>query len=300
MANAVGRVELTLAEALREATGPEAPPKLAAALHHAVFPGGARIRPRLCLAVAASCGDLNPDLADAAATGIELLHCASLVHDDMPCFDDAALRRGLPSVHQAFGADVALLAGDALIVLAFETIGHAASPATVSLLPSLLLILARASGMPAGIAAGQGWECEPQVNLARYQRAKTGALFAAATMAGAASCGGAPEPWRMLGERLGEAYQVADDIGDQLSSAAELGKPIGRDLALGRPNAVLQLGVTGAVRRLQELVAEAASVIPECRNAEALRRLILAEVQRLLPKQTIEQAGLARVALRAA
>ena len=300
MANAVGRVELSLAEALRAATGPEAPPRLAAALHHAVFPGGARIRPRLCLAVAASCGDVNPDLADAAAAGIELLHCASLVHDDMPCFDDAAVRRGLASVHQAFGEDVALLAGDALIVLAFETLGHAVSPATLALLPRLLLILARASGAPAGIAAGQGWECEPQVNLARYQRAKTGALFAAATMAGAASCGAAPEPWGLLGERLGEAYQVADDIGDALSTVADLGKPIGRDLALGRPNAVLQLGVAGAVRRLQELVGEAAAVIPDCDNAAALRHLILAEAQRLLPKQMIEQAGLARVALRAA
>jgi geranylgeranyl diphosphate synthase type II len=96
------RIEQALDAALRLGESAAAPPRLQAATRHAVFPGGARIRPRLCLAVAWACGDDRPPLADAAAVSIELLHCASLVHDDLPCFDDAAMRRGQASVHAAY------------------------------------------------------------------------------------------------------------------------------------------------------------------------------------------------------
>ena len=114
------RIEAGLNLAFTRTHAPPAPPLLAAAMRHAVFPRGARVRPRLCLAVAAACGDDHPEAADAAACAIEFLHCASLVHDDLPCFDDAATRRGKPSVHAAYGAPLAVLAGDALIVLAFQ------------------------------------------------------------------------------------------------------------------------------------------------------------------------------------
>ncbi|MBS0394745.1 MAG: polyprenyl synthetase family protein, partial [Proteobacteria bacterium] len=161
------RIERTLREALASADGPDLPPRLARAFEHSVFPGGARIRPRLCLAVARACGDDAAALADAAAAAIELMHCASLVHDDLPCFDDADTRRGRPSVHRAFGEPLAVLAGDGLIVLAFETLARAGAAWPERLVP-LLRILARASGAPAGIVAGQGWECEPRVVLANY------------------------------------------------------------------------------------------------------------------------------------
>ncbi len=279
----MARIERVLAASLALAAAPSGPPRLAAALRHAVFPGGARVRPRLCLAVARACGEDEPSVSEAAAAALELLHCASLVHDDMPCFDDAALRRGRPSVHRAFGESVALLAGDALIVLAFETLARGALRAPARL-PGLLLLLGRATGMPLGIAAGQGWECEPCVDLEAYQRAKTGALFAAATMAGAAASGADPAPWRALGERLGEAYQVADDIRDVASDPVELGKLTGQDLAHGRPSAALQLGIGGAMRRLEALVADAVAAIPSCPNAAELRGLILLEMRRLLPK----------------
>ena len=101
------------------------PPRLAAAIRYAVFPGGARIRPRLCLAIAAGCGEPQSPLAEATAASIELLHCASLVHDDLPCFDDAEFRRNRPSVHRAFDERIALLVGDALIVLAFQNVARA-------------------------------------------------------------------------------------------------------------------------------------------------------------------------------
>lgn len=282
--DAISRIERALNAALDRADAPGAPPRLAAAMRHAVFPRGARIRPRLCLAVAAACGDDHPAVTDAAAAAIELLHCASLVHDDLPCFDDAATRRGRPSVHAAFGQPLAVLAGDALIVAAFQilAVGAARAPRR---LPALVGTVARAVGMPHGIAAGQAWESEPEVDLASYQQAKTGALFAAATVAGAAAAGADPEPWRTLGERLGEAYQVADDIGDVLSGEAELGKPIGRDSALGRPNAALRYGVPGAMRHLEELAAAAADSIPPCAGAAELRSLTLSEARRLLPKE---------------
>ena len=174
------RIEQALDAALAAHEIPGSPPRLCAAVRHAVFPGGARIRPQLCIAVARACGDDDPALADAAAVALELLHCASLVHDDLPCFDDAQTRRGHPSVQAAFGEPLAVLAGDALIVQAFQALAQAATRSPQRLAP-LLTIIARGTGMPFGIVAGQAWECEPRVALADYQRAKTGALFTAAT-----------------------------------------------------------------------------------------------------------------------
>jgi geranylgeranyl diphosphate synthase, type II len=288
--DAISRVERALTAAVERAAAPPSPPRLAAAMRYAVFPRGSRIRPRLCLAVAAACGDDEPAVADAAAAAIELLHCASLVHDDLPCFDDAAMRRGKPSVHSTFGEQLALLAGDALIVLAFQTLarGVAAVPRR---LPELLLTIGDMVGLPSGIAAGQAWECEPRVDIAAYHRAKTGALFAAATVAGAAAAGASAKPWRALGERLGEAYQVADDIRDVVGDPAEIGKPVGRDRVLGRPSVALTLGVAGAVDRLKGLAAEAAEAIPPCPGDADLRTLILLEAGRLLPRDWSRRAA---------
>ncbi|MBE7211358.1 MAG: polyprenyl synthetase family protein [Gluconacetobacter diazotrophicus] len=286
------RVEAALSAVLDRAAGPGTPSRLAAALRHAVFPGGARVRPRLCLAVAAACGDPHPALSDAAAAAVELLHCASLVHDDMPCFDDAPLRRGRPSVSALFGADLALLAGDALLVAAFEALAVSGASRPV-LLPALLATVARGAGTPHGIVAGQGWECERgPVDLAAYQRGKTGALFAAAATAGAAAAAADPEPWRRLGECLGEAYQVADDFADASGqSAAVLGKLPGRDDLLHRPNAVTELGADGAAARLRALTAAAVSAIPPCANPDALRRLMRHEVDRLLNRSAAVRAA---------
>ena len=117
-------------------------------------------------------------------------------------------------------------------------------------LATLTLTVAQSVGVPLGIVAGQAWECEPEINLAHYHRSKTGALFAAATMAGARPPVHDAEPWRMVGEKLGEAYQVADDIRDAAADEEEIGKPVGRDLAQGRPSAVIELGLDGAVLSL--------------------------------------------------
>ena len=277
------RIERALVGAVEHGVGGSNPPRLSAAIRYAVFPAGARLRPRLCLGVAGACGDDRPDLTDAGASAIEFLHCASLIHDDMPCFDDAATRRGKPSLHCAFDEPLALLAGDALIVLAFQTLARAGG--APDRLPMLLSVISDAVGMPDGIVAGQAWEGEPDADLARYHRAKSGALFAGSTMAGAAAAGHDPAPWGMLGLRLGAAYQVVDDIRDVIGDAKALGKPTGQDAALGRPNAVEELGMEGAVARFNGLVAEGLDSMPVCPGRDALRVLILAETDRFLPKQ---------------
>ncbi len=281
--DAVSRIEKALADAMAIANGRGRPPRLAEAMSYAVFPRASRVRPRLCLAVAAACGEDLPALSDAAAAAIELLHCASLVHDDLPCFDDAAVRRGKPSVHVAFGEPLAVLAGDALIVLAFQLLARAGQAEPMRL-PALLRIIGDAVGMPLGIAAGQAWECEPRVDLGAYQRAKTGSLFAAAGMAGAAAAGADPAPWQAFGEKLGEAYQVADDLRDAFADEEEAGKTTGRDAILGRPSAALTLGIPACLRHLEDLVGEAVAAIPPCPGREALESLILLEARRLVPK----------------
>lgn len=186
------RIEQALERHFAPLLTESAPPRLLAAMRHSVFPGGARIRPQLCVAVARACGDDAPELTDAAAVAIELLHCASLVHDDMPAFDDADLRRGRPTVHKAYGEPLALLAGDGLIVMAFQVLARAGA-SHPQRLASLLGVVSDGVGAPDGIVAGQAWECESRVDLGRYQRAKTGALFVASTCAGALAAGADPQ-----------------------------------------------------------------------------------------------------------
>jgi geranylgeranyl diphosphate synthase type II len=284
------RIESALETALISTQGGLAPPRVAAAIRYAIFPPGSRIRPRLCLAVAMACGDPDPTTADAAAAALEMLHCASLVHDDLPCFDDAQLRRNKPSVHRAFGEREAILAGDALIVMAFDVLARnvVRAPARTA---ALLRLTAEAIALPDGIIAGQAWECEPAIDLSTYQRAKTGALFAAATSAGAIAAGADGGAWRTLGEGLGCAYQIADDIRDVAGSMEELGKPVRRDLALGRPNAVQLLGMTAAVERFEGLLEAAIRSIPRCAGRLPLGQLIRDQAERLVPYEILARAA---------
>ncbi len=286
--NAIKEIERALEAAIASGEAPGYPPRLAAAIRHAVFPGGARIRPQLALAVAQACGMDDLKLAMAAAISIEMLHCASLVHDDLPCFDNAETRRGQPSVHKAFGENLAVLAGDALIVLAFQTVAQAGMKHPERL-PSLLGTIAQGVGMPLGIVAGQAWESESKVCLADYQRAKTGALFVAATASGAQASGSDPVQWRALGDWLGEAYQVADDIRDVMADPHLLGKPVGQDIALGRPSAAIDLGLGGAIAHFEGLIQEAVNAVPECASREAMRALVRQESERLVPREACDK-----------
>jgi geranylgeranyl diphosphate synthase type II len=283
------RLEQALRDALAESAR-SGPPLLAEAMSYAVFPGGGRARPRLCLAVAEACraGDRTDEprtdhepLVVAAAVAIELLHCASLVHDDLPCFDDADERRGRPSVHCMFGEPLAVLAGDGLITLAFETVARAGGEHPQRVGP-LVVLLARAVGSVDGLVAGQAWESEPSVPLERYHRAKTGALFVAATMSPALAMGRDAEPWRALGEHLGDAYQLADDLLDAYATRELAGKPVGRDEALARPSGAATHGPE-AMRTFHELTRRAIRSVPESPGAEGLRRLVADIAARLVP-----------------
>ena len=281
------RAEEALKSHFQTAAGVGAPPRLQAAMQHAVFSGGARIRPQLCMAVATACGDDAPELTNAAAVALELMHCASLVHDDMPAFDNADVRRGRPTVHKAFSEPLALLSGDGLIVMAYQVLLQAGRQHPERLI-MLMDNLSRGVGLPGGIVAGQAWECETAADLAQYQRSKTGALFVSATCAGAIASGRACEPWAPLGAFLGEAYQVADDIRDVLGDIASLGKPAGQDTLNDRPSSAQAMGLEGAIAHFDALIKLAGDAIPDCTHRDMLVQLVLLESERLVPKSMSE------------
>ena len=292
MENGLLDCEQYLEEAMAEHATAQCPPLLAQALNYAVVPGGARVRPKICKAVALANNSSDVGLANAAASAIELLHCASLVHDDLPCFDDATQRRGKPSVHAKFGERIAVLTGDALIVAAFQTLAtHAIHAVRTERVPLVTAIVARGVGAPHGICAGQAWECERSVDLSRYHRAKTGALFVAATCAGAAAAGVDPGPWVNLGASIGEAYQVADDIKDAISDPETLGKPTGIDVKLDRPSAVRELGLDGAVTRLKQCLEAGLDSMPACAGQDLLQKIVRAQASRFVPEKIAQVAA---------
>jgi geranylgeranyl diphosphate synthase type II len=166
-------------------------------------------------------------------------------------------------VHKVYGEATAVLVGDALIVLAFDTLARAAALEEMAL-------LATATGPARGIIAGQAWESERAVPLDEYHRAKTAALFEAAAGMGALAAGVEPGAWRAFGEVVGRAYQAADDLADAVASASVLGKTTGRDAALARPSFVRAHGVEGARARVASFVEEARVAIPPCPGADSV------------------------------
>lgn len=276
------RINTAVEEAIRIGQGGPAPAKLSDALLYACTPGGARIRPTILLSVAMACGDDSPALSNAAAAALELIHCASLVHDDLPCFDDADTRRGKPSVHRAYSEPLAILTGDSLIILAFDVLARAADHSPERAM-RLIRTLTHRSGMPNGICAGQGWESESKIDLSAYHQSKTGALFIAATQMGAIAAGQDEEPWFELGARIGEAFQVADDLRDALYDSETLGKPVGQDDVHGRPNAVSVLGIDGAICRLRDILSGAISSIPSCPGEAQLAEMVRLQAEMLTP-----------------
>jgi geranylgeranyl diphosphate synthase type II len=277
-AEIIAHHQRALEEALTRALPPRelAPARLHAAMWDAVFPGGRRARPLLCLLVAERYGQGDDELVMRMATAVELVHCASLVQDDMPCFDDADTRRGRPSIHKVYGDATAILVGDALLTLAFEVLSQAPQR-RASTAFRLFGLLASAAGSSQGIIGGQGLELEPSIDLDAYHRQKTAALFRAAA-AGAAVCVGAESDvarWARVGELLGCALQLRDDIDDVEATPEAVGKPIGRDAALGRPNAALQDGVGSARALRQALIDGVAELLgPPSPETEALRLVV--------------------------
>lgn len=263
MSHLTFRIETALMQVVDRLSCDPCPPKLAQAIRYSVFPAGGRLRPRLLHAVATSLGERNMDLTDRAAASLELLHCASLIQDDLPNFDDEHFRRGRPALHRIFGSEVAILASDALILGAFENVA-VSDDASLSL--PIIRIVSEAAGSPHGAVAGQAWEAEESVSLEQYHRAKTAALFEAATLAGAAASGRDPEPWRAVGHWFGRAYQMADDVTDATSGS--------RDIEAGKPNAVGVLGHHTTETLFDRYVERALSAVPEIGDHRLLESAI--------------------------
>jgi len=228
-------VDQALEKLLPPGTTP--PASIHEAMRYSVFAGGKRVRPILCLETARIfADDVTPALHPACA--IEFIHTYSLIHDDLPPLDNDDLRRGKPTSHKQFGEAIAILAGDALLTLAFETIGE--TPVAAERRVAILKEVAAAAGTVNGMVGGQvadiqaeGHRIEPEM-LEYIHRSKTAALIRAAITAGAL-CAGAPNEdvsrLRRFGETIGWAFQVTDDILDVEQSSAALGKTAGKDVA---------------------------------------------------------------------
>ncbi|WP_117194688.1 polyprenyl synthetase family protein [Rhizobium terrae] len=244
------------------------PPHLMAAMRHGSLNGGKRLRPFLLREAAALLGG-SSQAALRAGVALECLHCYSLIHDDLPAMDDDDLRRGQPTVHKAFDEATAILAGDSLLTYAFDIIAAPETELADRLKMELVLSLARAAG-PGGMAGGQALDLAAEksppdeAGIVILQTMKTGALLRFACEAGAIVAGSPSadrERLRLFGQKIGLAYQLADDLLDLTSDAATLGKAAGKDAARGKGTLVGMHGMDWAEKRLDALTEEAVELL---------------------------------------
>ena len=240
------------------------PERLMAAMRHGVLNGGKRLRPFLVMESAALFG-ADGEASLRVATALECVHCYSLIHDDLPSMDDDDLRRGQPTVHKAFDEATAILAGDALLTLAFDVLADEATALPAERRAALVLALARAAGA-GGMVGGQTLDLEAERNrpdeagIIRLQAMKTGALIRFACEAGAIIAGAAPQDRDRLaefGSAVGLAFQLADDLLDLTADASQMGKATGKDAAAGKATLVALHGANWARSQLHGLVKQA-------------------------------------------
>ena len=255
-------VERALKNAL-PAGGPGAVARLAKAMRHGALGGGKRLRPFLVIEAAVAVGG-EAGAAMPAACAAEMVHAYSLIHDDLPCMDDAETRRGRPSVHVAYGEASAVLAGDALLTDAFGLLAGAYEGEAARRLVGLLAAGAGTGGM----VGGQAMDLDPgeatEAAILAIQARKTGALIEASALMGGVVAGadeGQLAALRAYARALGLAFQLRDDVLDATAEAATLGKPAGRDEAAGKATFVGLLGLEGARARVDALTAEAVGAL---------------------------------------
>jgi farnesyl diphosphate synthase len=248
---------------LPKATGAEG--RVVEAMRYAVLGGGKRLRPFLVLESASLFG-VAEQSALRTASAVELLHCYSLVHDDLPAMDDSDLRRGRPSVHKEFDEATAILAGDALLTLAFEVLAAPETHGNAQVRAELVRELARAAGAH-GMVGGQMLDLLAENSsldigaITRLQRLKTGEMIAFACCSGAILGNGASTARQALhayAHDLGLAFQIVDDLLDAEGSEAAVGKPVGRDAAAGKATFVSILGAERARAQAELLARQAA------------------------------------------
>ena len=258
------------------------PALLREAMRYSVTAGGKRLRPLLTIAAAETLG-LPGEKVLPVAAALELIHTYSLIHDDLPAMDDSDLRRGKATCHRVYGEAVAILAGDALLTLAFELVaGYGLQEGRPGQALQIALELARAAGRR-GMVGGQVLDLESEgktigpAGLEQIDRCKTGALLQAAVRCGAIAAGAPPAQMKALsgyGSRLGLAFQITDDLLDLEGDAAEMGKETGADRTREKATFPALLGPAAARRRAEELYREALACLNSLeRPAELLREL---------------------------
>ncbi len=261
-------------------SGPGEPPgRLLGAMRHGALRGGKRLRPFLLRETARLFGTA-PENSLAAAVSVELVHCYSLIHDDLPVMDDDDLRRGQPTVHKAYDEATAILAGDALLTLAF---GHLADHGTGGddALASRLVVELAAGAGAGGMVGGQMRDIEAENDvldetaIARMQAMKTGALIRAAVRIGALLGGAGTDALGHLtsyAEAAGRAFQLADDLLDVTASVEAMGKATGKDAGMGKQTLIARIGVDAARRHLGTIVHDAITALtPFGPEADTLR-----------------------------
>ncbi len=251
------------------------PLRLSEAVEYALLGGGKRLRPALVLAACEALGgDTGDDgLAMRFALALEMIHGYSLVHDDLPCMDDDDLRRGRPTVHKAYDEATAVLVGDGLQSLAFRHLLATRDPRAAAL---AALLAENAWHMVEGQALDIGAEGRTlsEREVLELMAAKTGALIMAAVVGGAIAATGSARGLDRVGQKLGLAFQIADDILDLTSDAATLGKRAGKDQAAGKATLPSVVGIDEARRRAAAACDEAIALLdPFGAPAEALRAL---------------------------
>jgi geranylgeranyl diphosphate synthase type II len=261
------QIELTLDELLPPETTP--PPSIHRAMRYSVFAGGKRLRPILCLETARV---FSAEVVGAVRVGValEFIHTYSLIHDDLPALDNDDLRRGKPTCHKQFGESTAILAGDALLTLAFHTIAEA--PLDPARRVAVLREVAAAAGTVNGMVGGQVADLEAErkpiepAMLEYIHRSKTAALIRASVTAGAL-CAGADDAGvariRRFGENIGWAFQVVDDILDEEESSAALGKTAGKDRSQQKATYPALYGLTQSRQIASELAQKAMAELEE-------------------------------------
>lgn len=243
-------------------------PKLREAIAYSLFAGGKRLRPILLIAGHEIFSPLSIYALDAACA-IEMLHTYSLIHDDLPSFDDDDLRRGRPSSHRVFGEWMAILAGDALNTLAFGVLAGGSDDVPPEWKLEAVRVVATAAGAP-GMAGGQALDMSRQgvgdseENILTLQRLKTGALIAAATETGALLAGATKEQrnqLRLFGIALGQAFQIRDDLLDIEGSSEQVGKSTGKDADAGKATLPALIGSEQAAKRADRFATEAVKAL---------------------------------------
>ncbi len=287
LADLRGRVDTTLANLLPVSTGPDR--VLAEAMRYAVLGGGKRLRPLVVLASCTACGGCADDALEPAAA-LELIHAYSLAHDDLPAMDDDDLRRGKPTLHRVFGEAAAILAGDALLTLAFEVLARApAGTAWAHARAEAVGVVASRAGR-AGMVGGQQADLDAEgaevgaEAVEWIHRHKTGALLSACAEVGAIHAGanGARrEALARYGAELGLAFQITDDILDVTATAGALGKTPGKDTRARKATYPARFGVAPARDEAQRSVGEALRALADAQvHDEVLTHLARYAVSR--------------------